>query len=281
MGVPIQKVKRFSHKGTNSYSKTFGATAALPATLGRIAKYIKDQGPTNYCTAAARSASGSYLWDQEMSFEWQTGKEGQVLGQPIFNGTDPNTADAASEEYGFLPDKDCPLKFSTSGWEIPAEWQEYAVSLDQEGKLYTGFAPYNVYPDYDSIKQALFQGNADGAIVIANGFWFQSWNNPIGGIVPTPGDSPTTRHSYTFIDWKTINGQEYLVAQLSQGTALGDNGLLYISENAVNTAFKNPAFNGLGCTIYRKGATNPIQTEISLYQRLVMLLGEIVGLISV
>lgn len=279
MGIPIQKVRRFTHKRTLSHSKTFGAVTAVP-TLNRTANYIKDQGTTNYCTAAARSTAGSYLFGHEMSFEFQTAKEGQVAGQPIFDGADPNTADVAAEEYGFLPDEQSPLKFNTNGWQIPAEWHLYPAALDGQAIVNAKFAPYNVYPDYQSIKNALISGMEDNAIVIANGFWYREWQNPIGGIIPPPTTSPITRHSYAFIDFKICpDGVERLVAQLSQGTGFGDGGLIYMDENTVNTAFKYPAFNGLGCTIYRKGMANPVQTKIALLQKLVILLGELYTMI--
>src|SRR5665213_3072234 len=129
-GVPTQKVARFNLNGRFSHSASFGAITAAPPTLGRVVQYIKDQWTTNYCTAAARSAAGSYLFGQNMSFEFQTAKEGQFAGAPIFGGTDPNIADKASEEYGFLPDEQSPHHFATDGWQIPAEWQLYPATLD-------------------------------------------------------------------------------------------------------------------------------------------------------
>lgn len=216
-----------------------------------------------------------------MSFEYQTAKEGQVAGAPIFSGTDPDTADSASEEYGFLPDTSSPLKFDKDGWQIPAEWQMYPASLDQLSAQYRDFGPYNVYPDYQSIREALIAGAADNAIVIARGFWYGSWNNPIGGIVPVPGDGPFTRHEYTFIDYKTFpDGKERLIAQLSQGEAFGDRGCVYMDEETVNKAFARPSFNGLGCVIFRRGVqNNVVLTKIGYMQQLVMALGRLYDLL--
>ncbi len=280
MRVPIQNLKRFSHKATFSHRKTFG-TALAPlaplATLGRQIRYIRDQQNSNYCTAAARSAAGSYLWGLDMSFEYQTAKEGQVAGAPIFQGADPAAADRASEEYGFLLELNCPLKFETNGWLQCADWTNYPAGLDQQASAYTGFAPYNVYPDYDSIKEALLTGNDDGGVVIVNGFWYDNWQSGMS-ILPMP-ITKVTRHSYLIVDWKSIDGTEYLVAQLSQGTSWGDGGLLYMSKPVVNAAFAYPAFNGIGCTIYRKGHGNDIQTEITLFQQVISLCGEILAML--
>lgn len=279
--VPIQKVRRFKLRKVFSHSRSFQGIAAIPSTLGRSPLYLRDQKTSNFCTSAARSVAGSYLFGRDMSFEYQTAKEGQVAGAPIFNGADPAKADTASEEYGFLPSEQSPLSFALNGWQTPAEWQQYPSVLDGQAAVNTGFTPYNVYPDYDSIKAALISGQTDNSVVIANGYWFASWNQSMGGIIPTPADSPITRHSYLFIDFKTFpDGVERLVAQLSQGNDFGDDGLLYFSKDAVNTAFKNPMLNGLGCTIYRKSSTNPVQTQISKLQQVIQLCGELLTLLK-
>lgn len=275
MKVPYQKVGRYKLRGTTSHRKTFGSVSVLPPTLGRIPNYLKDQGYTSYCTAAARSAAGSYFFGRDMSFEFMTAKEGQVLGQPIFNGTDPDTADKAVMEYGFLPTEQCPLNFIRDGWIKPAQWELYPRELDWQAIGNTA-VPYNVYPDYQSIKEALVAGKEDNAVVIANGFWYPEWQNIPTGIAPIPKNSPITRHCYIFIDYKTFpDGKERLVAQLSQGLGLGEGGLVYMDEETVNTAFAHPTINGIGCEIFRKGAPNPIQTQISLMQRAIMLLGQL------
>lgn len=272
--VPIQKLKRFNLRGQFSHNKTFGAPAVSPLTIGRTAKFIKDQGYTNYCTAAARSVAASYFHDKEMSFEYMTAKEGEEGGTPIYQGADPNIADRACANYGFLPAERSPLTFQQDGWLTPAEWQRYAPELDGEAITYSIGLPYNVYPDFQSIKNALVMGTPENAVVVANGFWYDTWNNAVNGIVPVPATAPITRHSYLFIDFTTINGQEYLVAQLSQGKNYGNGGLLFMSEEVVNTAFKYPAWNGLGCTIFRKAGADRVQTQINVLTRLVLLLGE-------
>lgn len=276
MAVQRQNLGRFRLRGRYSHKKTFGAVLQLPPTLGRIALYVKDQGLTQYCTAAGNSVAGSYLYGQDMSFEWQTAKEGQVAGQPIFNGAEPNVADTASEEYGFLPVGHSPRHFETDGWQLPAQWQQYPEELDQVAREYRDFAPYNVYPDYASIKNALAGGHADNSVVIARGFWYQSWNNPIGGIVTAPGDKPITRHEYLFIDYKVCpDGVERLVAQLSQGTGFGNGSEVYMDPQCVAATFRSPGFNGLGCVILRRGGPNPVVTQITLLQRLLIVLGQV------
>lgn len=278
MKVPIQKLRRYNLRGAFSHHKTFGSATIAPLTLGRAARYVRDQKTTNYCTAAARSLAGSFLYGKEMSFEYMTAKEGEIAGQPIFNGSDPGTADLAIPRYGFLPMELSPFSFATNGWATPAIWQNYPPELDGIAILNCPGTPYNVYPDYQSIKAALVAAADQGedAIVVANGFWYNEWNYPVNGQIVVPFTSPMTRHSYTFIDYRTFpDGIERLVAQLSQGRDFGEDGLVYMDEATVNKAFKYPSLNGLGCTISRKQGALPIQTHISQIQAMLMKLGEL------
>jgi hypothetical protein len=275
--VPISRLGRYHrHSGLLSHENTFGNSLSFPPTLGRTPQYIQDQQNTDYCTAFARAAAASYLLGKQVSTEYQTAKEGELNKSPIYNGTTPNIADGVGPNYGHLPDEQSPLHFATDGWIKPAVWQNYPPTLDGQAIVNAQGQPFDVNPDYVSIKSALLQGQADNAVVVANGFWYSEWNANLMGIVPFPRSSPITRHSYLFIDWKTIGATEYLVAQLSQGTSFGDGGVLYMSEAAVNAAFANPILNGIGCEITRKGTgATPVQLEISAFQKAIQYLGEI------
>lgn len=277
--VPVQNLKRYSFKGTLSHSKTFGTALVQPESLYRVPQYIKDQGGTSYCTAFARSGAGSYLYGREMSEEFQTAKEGELAGTPIFNGADPNVADQTIADYGFLPKEQSPLSFQKDGWNTPALWQNYPPTLDGQAIMHCPGLPYNVYPDYQSIKAALIAGASENATVVVNGYWWSTWQNPIGGIVPKPTGSPISRHSWLIIDYKKMSdGVERLVMQLSQGKGFGDGGILYCDEVAFNEAFKYPAYNGLGATISRLEGASPVQTQIHILQRLIMKLGELLAI---
>lgn len=282
-GVRPQGLKRYKrHDALLSHKATFGSIAILPSTLGRIPQYVKDQANTGYCTAFARSTAGSYLFGQEMSEEFQTANEGKVAGAPISDGTDPQTADLATTRNGFLPKSLCPLSFVKDGFIRPADWRNYNPSLYGEAIRYLPHAPYDVNPTYDEVKQALFQGLTDNAIVIANGFWYEEFNRTNEtGIALMPVGSPTTRHDYAFIDWATVNGTEYLIAQLSQGTGFGKGGFILFSREVFTEVWKNPIYNGIGCEIFRKdNGQNNQNVIISLYQHLVQLLGQILTVLS-
>lgn len=249
------------------YHPTFGTTIdALPGLpsdgLGRVPLVIKDQGVSNFCTAFGISSQKEYTSNVQMSPEYQTALEGELNGSPIFSGADPDLA-MASGLKGILPQTSSPYTFQTNGWTDPAYFVNYDQSLAgvasqfKEESYYSLTHPLSVSSDFDtfdSIRIGLWDSKTE--VVIAFGWWYQEWNVLGGdGIVQMP-TNPVTRHCYLFIDFKVINGVEYLVAQLSSGKKLGDNGLLYFPREVVNYAWKNPYWNGLRLYIYRdKGET--------------------------
>lgn len=277
---------RYTKRGKRSHALTFGSAIVIPDTLGRTSQYLKDQQASGYCTAAARSAAGSYYFKEDMSFEYQTAKEGEVAGTPIYNGAFPNQATQATEMYGFLPTAQSPLSFAKDGWITPAQWQNYPPTLDGQSILHAGIESYNVNPTYAEIKNALIVGNLSNSVVIANGFWYEEWDRPansptgtLGAIVTMPVNAPAARHSYLFIDFKIINGTEYLIAQLSQGQGFGDNGCLYFSQPIVDFAFSSAVFNGIGCEQFMQ-SNSPENEKVGLYERLIELLGQIKTLLG-
>lgn len=279
-------MRRYTKRGKKSHILTFGTATVSPETLGRTPQYIKDQGDSSYCTAAARSAAGSYYFNRDMSFEYQTAKEGEVAGSPIYNGTDPNTASEASEEYGFLPTEQSPLSFAVNGWTEPAEWQEYPPALDGQAIMNDGIESYNVNPTYADIKNALIVGQTSNSPVIANGFWYTEWDlaegsqtTEQGAVAVMPTSSPAARHSYLFIDFIQFNGTEYLLAQLSQSAEWGYGGCMLFSQEVVDFAFSSPVFNGVGCEQFM-ASNNAQNEEISVYERLLEVLGEIKSLLT-
>jgi hypothetical protein len=137
-----------------------------------------------------------------MAPEWQTASEGLEAGAPIFDGTDPHIAIDAALNRGFLAVKDCPFSFATDGFNVPAIWANYLTTTDAQAILYKPGSVYSVSPDYDSIKEALFQANAENGVVMAFGYWYDEFNiaamTPIArGIVPVPTASAIDRHAYT------------------------------------------------------------------------------------
>jgi hypothetical protein len=242
---------------------------------------IKDQGTTSYCTAYASTSASEYQEGIELSEEYTTAKEGEIQGTPIFNGTDPRTALTSGVKYGYLPKEQSPMNFFRDGWEQPAFWMNYPAVLDGQAITHRKDSYYSVTKTYQGIKEALFQAKNENGVVIICGRWFAEWNNPIGGIVPTPASPNITLHAYIAYDWvMCADGVERLKCQLSQGASFGDGGVLYLSPACITATFGN-AWAGTGAFIFRDdtGQTNQAE-EIAFYRQLIGLLQNILALLT-
>lgn len=269
--VPKGGVKRLKYdKRDYDFKKTFGVTKStlelLPETLNRVPLSIKDQQFTNFCTGYGVSAASEYQEGIELSPEYQTAKIGQIYGQPILNGAEPRSALKSAVTYGSLPQSLSPYRLNQDGQEKVANWDAWPEALDQLAAKHKKKRYYRVtygYPDdldvFDSIKIGLWFAKESKGVVVAFGNWYEEWNHAQPkGIVSVPQTQSYSRHCYLFIDWKQIDGKEYLVAQLSSGTLFGDRGLLYFSREAVNEAYRNPIINGLGLYILVDEVENTI-----------------------
>jgi hypothetical protein len=83
---------------------------------------------------------------------------------------------------------------------------------------------------FDKIRSAIYTHNS---AAITGILWCSEWTYAPGGIIDKEG-TPTGGHAFIFIGQKTINDKLYLVAQLSNGKSIGDNGLFYFSREIVN-----------------------------------------------
>lgn len=279
-GVPVHNgLRPISHDTSRDFNhkkfwpvtrQLFGSANALPglaSTLGRTPVCINDQGSSNFCTGFEVSEAIGNQLGIPMSPETQVALEGKIAGAPILVGTDPKTA-LSSGLLGAFAKTATPLTFANQGWTTPAEWQMYPLNFfasvpnGRPSYYAVTFGDPGDMDVYDSVKLALNDAKQDPVPgfsgVLAFGFWYKTFNQ-VGsnGIIPAlqPNELPITRHAYGFIDWKTINGVEYLVAQLSQGEEFGDKGLCYFTRENMNQAWQNPATNAIGLYIYRN--TNP------------------------
>lgn len=228
-------------KGYN-HAKIFGAPAipSLPANgLGRKPVAVYDQQNTNFCTAYSTTAASSFQEAVALSPEFQTAKTGQVAGKPILNGADLRDALKSTILFGSIEQKDSPYSLENAGNKI-ANWYEWPDSLNLKALTHVKSGYYDVkngpYDTFDNIRSALFQAKDQNGVVVVGTPWFEAWNEPKAGVVFMPpfGAKTYLAHAWTIIDFT----DDYLVAQLSQGTDFGDNGLLYFPREVINFAFK-------------------------------------------
>jgi hypothetical protein len=260
----LGRINHLWHRA-KSHDRNFGAAVvSFPDTLKRGINPSLDQYDTEFCTAFGEATSNGYEYGQQFSGEWQAQAEGKYLGSPIVNGADPYTSIEATSIYGSLHSVFSPFLLPLMSPEFIADYHNWDQSLESIAKTYcTRLIPYYIdgpYDTFDNIRNALYQAflaNEKG-VVKAFGFWYQSWNQQaanlsLGGILQCPpiNEQAISRHRYTIIDWKTVNGTPHLVCAMTQGSDFGDHGIVYMDRATINQVFADMSANGLGLYINR------------------------------
>lgn len=237
---PDPRSKGYDHE------KLFGAVPNLPDTLNRPRGPVHDQGPTQRCTGYGSAANGYYIHHLEMNPDWAAHKVGQKMGGSVdTNGADPNSCMKHQRDDGFLP-----LQVTDKKWQTHSVagtgYGQWDTSLDFEAAHYDNIPGYvkitpGSYDYFDAIRNALYLAydpvTQKGAAVDAFSGWYENWDK---AIIPNQERDLVGYHRYIFIDWTTIDGVYYLVAQNSYGDKWGDKGYQYFPREVINREFSKP-----------------------------------------
>jgi hypothetical protein len=232
----------FSHK------RYFGAPDIhqLPREgLRRPRRPVEDQIMTLRCTAYAGAVAQGYIHGLRFHPDWQAKKIGQKQRRHVDEyGADPKAAMSSLRDDGSLLRDMTPISLETHGAPASGQWSAYPDTLDVKAKDFRALAYLgcdDAFDYFDDIRWALFKAydpvTKKGAIVHAFGQWFSEWTYAPQGIVQEGYTGFTGYHAYLFVDWCTINGKLYLVAQNSAGIGTGDQGFLYFPREIVNREF--------------------------------------------
>ena len=216
---------------------------------------IKNQGLTDYCSGFASTAVSEDMMKVELDPLYQFMKSKQIEGDLTSFGCDNRSTAQSFVDFGSLPQSLSPYTIDTSRDTIinQANW---SISLDTKASDYkrSSYMFVSEIGDYfDNIRLAIYKL---GDSVFMGVDWCSEWLGVAGGIIESVG-TPVSGHDIKIMGWKTINGQPYLMAQLSSGTNVGAGGLFFLSRSAVN------AQKGYGAVIftdYEKGILVQHQT---------------------
>jgi hypothetical protein len=121
-------------------------------------------------------------------------------------------------------------------------WDKWDFTLNVEAEKYDNISGYTKIDDrqhdyFDAIRSAL-QRNYDpktgrGAGVDAFSAWYSDWY----GETITSATNLVGFHRYLFVDFLTLNGVPYLVAQNSYGEGIGNKGYHLFSREVINWEF--------------------------------------------
>ena len=208
----------------------------LPEEFSLETLEVKDQKNTDFCGAYSATTLSEMQEGVLLSPEYLFAKAKQIEGDYTTWGSDLRLICRAVTKYGNIEQKDSPLNIENKDRDHLANWKNWPTELDEKAKKHAKKSYFSITGQkdvYDSIKVAIWS-NKPNTGVLTGALWRSEWTNAQNGIIPDRYGDSGFGHAYTYIGWKKIEGVEYLVAQLSNGTGIGDQGKFYFSRKICN-----------------------------------------------
>ena len=274
-----------------SYKKSFGSISLseLPKEFYvSLPLIIKNQRDSDMCTAYGITAVSEDQEEIILSPEYQFAKIKEITGKIDEFGADLRSAAKSVIKFGSIKEADSPYKLGVQERDFIADWNNWNRELDNKATDYKKGSYFWIDGSYDffnNIRVALWLNKAEKRSVFIGAEWHAEWSDIKDGIIKTyDPKSFYFGHAFKIYGWKEINGEPYLVAQLSNGKDFGDNGKFYFHSSVINSnAFRYGAltFKDVNQEEIKKIQWNIITLlydVIKRYQQLIKLqLGKIWG----
>lgn len=196
---------------------------------------IKDQGDTDFCSAYAVTEVSEDQEGVELSPEYQFYSTKRITGDPEAWGADLRSACKSAAKYGSVPMKVC-LSMKGMPREVILDQTKWDKSLDMMAEIYKKESFFSVdgpYDTFDNIRAALFSHRNDKCSIVTGACWKNAWITAENGIIPDV-EGNGFGHAFKLFGQKNINGELYIVAQLSNSATVGDGGLYYFNRTVTN-----------------------------------------------
>ncbi|MCR4311329.1 MAG: hypothetical protein NUV54_02055, partial [Candidatus Taylorbacteria bacterium] len=204
-----------------------------------------DQGATLRCAPYAGAKNGEYVYDTPMHPDFQTVLVGKIQKRSVdLEGSDPNSAMKSQcfDQGGYLPFADSPITLAKDGPQVSIDPASYSQENYEEAHNYGGEGFVRVdgpHDHFDNIRIALYMAydpvKKRGVCVQPFGKWYREWT--YAATIPTIYEQLAGYHSYLFVDWVTIDGIAYLLAENTYGPSAGQGGYHYFPREVVNREF--------------------------------------------
>ena len=201
---------------------------------------IKDQGNSDLCAAFSACSVSE---DQEgISLDpcYFFAKIKQIAGEYFSWGADLRTTCKAAVKYGFIEILQSLYNLENKSRNFIANWRNWPLGLDQfaqEHAKQSFFAIEWQKDRFDSFRSALWQFRNKRCSILTGVKWQREWTAAEGGIIPKEMGTQTGGHALKIFGQKIIDGEIYIVAQLSNGIEIGDKGIFYFPRKVINRDF--------------------------------------------
>lgn len=228
---------------------TFPSLAEIPRSFIVADVRIKDQTDNDFCTAYAGTYASGIQEGVDLSPEWQFMQTKFLAGEWQSFGADLRQAMQSLVKRGSRMVAEIPMPFQWGGgasrdfianWENWPYWLQAANLVLAKGSFAKITGPYD---QFDNIRAALWMsrkrfeqtGNSsDLKLAITGAQWKYAWTASPEGVLSTQPFTGGYGHAFVLNGATEINGVQYLVAPLSSGLGVGDNGKFYIPREVAN-----------------------------------------------
>jgi hypothetical protein len=224
----------------------FGAVYTLPKLSELPTEYIlmwplkiRDQKETDYCAAEAFASVSEDQEGVELDPLYQFYLAKQLDGDPNGWGVNLRVIAKSGTKFGSLEARyaqytiDSPRSEIVTGTKYTEGMRQLATQHKKESFMFIN-GPYDTF---DNLRATLWKKRFYNQSVLTGLSWCQEWTKAPSGVIDFPG-TPGYGHAFKIFGWKQIKGKPYLVAQLSNGTEIGDRGIFYFSREIINSDLK-------------------------------------------
>jgi hypothetical protein len=208
---------------------------------------LKNQEETDICTAASSTAVSE---DQEeveldMLFQFAAGKAIQIRDEDATLeswGCDLRSMAKSYVEYGSLEQKDTPFNLKDTPRAIYADIKNYPSELLKKAEIHKKESYMFIsgpYDYFDNIRATLWKNRDLKKTMMVGTTWCPQWTGAERGIINFDG-TPLFGHALKFFAVTRIldlEGEQFIEAQLSNGTDIGNYGYFYFTRSVVNKYF--------------------------------------------
>lgn len=196
---------------------------------------IEDQKRTDFCTGFAVSSVSEDQEGIDLDPLFAFAKIKQVRGEFDLWGANLRDACKAAVKFGFIKKEDSPFTLE-KGRDFLANWKNWPKELDEKALEHRKASYFAIdgYKDlFDAIRASMWQHRAEKRSILVGCRWEDEWTPAEGGIIPKNPGTEGSGHAFKIFGQKVINGELYLVAQLSNSGSIGDKGIFYFPKEVI------------------------------------------------
>lgn len=198
---------------------------------------MKDQAETDFCAAYAGTSVSEDQEGEELLPEYQFFKAKSLSGDFESWGVDLRSMAKSLVKFGSLP-RSGHERYAGLPRHIVVDPKSWPLEFDYVAKFHSKETFFSAttgrYDIFDNMRTWLWQHREDKCSILTGALWRAAWTNAEDGVVPKTELAGDFGHAYKIYGQKIINGEPYLVAQLSNGQEIGDRGRFYMPREVIN-----------------------------------------------